>query len=276
MFSCPRRDGAEQRHDPDLEVCARLLLCICRGLSVLYTNSMDPIVLNDIPFELDVNELLARLHVDEHSARAREVLHLVDDARSIGKPKALYKLAFVESRNDNRVVIDGVTFHSRVLRVNIEHEDRIFSFLATCGRELDEWSADFDDMVHQFWADTIKMMAIDAAVSTVVEHIDEHYRPGPTSRMSPGEVPDWPTEEQASLFALLGDTEQLIGVELTDSFLMIPTKSVSGIRFATDSGFDSCQLCPREQCPGRRVPYDNSLYDRRYRKGVAGSVAPER
>ena len=84
--------------------------------------------------------------------------------------------------------------------------------------------------------------------------------------MSPGEVSDWPTEEQARLFALLGDTRQLIGVELTDSLLMVPTKSVSGILFSTDSGFVSCQLCPQEQCHERRAPYDNSLYDRKYRK----------
>ena len=227
---------------------------------------MDPILLDDIPFDVDVSELFERLHVGEGSERAGDLARLVEDARSVGKPKALYKPAFVESRNDDTVVIDGVTFRSRVFRVNVDHEDRVFPFLATCGRELDEWSSGFDDMVYAFWADTIKMMAVDAAVRALGGHIDERYQPGPTSRMSPGDVPDWPTEEQASLFALLGDTEQLIGVELTGSFMMIPTKSVSGVRFATDSGFDSCQLCPREKCPDRRIPYDSSLYDRKYRE----------
>jgi len=226
---------------------------------------MDPIVLNDIPFEVDVNELLARLHVDEHVVRAGDVMRLVEDARVIGKPKALYKLAFVESREDDSVIIDGVTFHSRVLSVNVERVRRVFPFVATCGRELDKWSAGIDDMVHQFWADEIKVMAVQAAESAIGDHLDGYYQPGPTSRMSPGYMPDWPTEEQGCLFALLGDTNQLIGVELTDSFLMIPTKSVSGIRFSTDSEFVSCRLCPRNECPGRRAPYDNTLYDRKYK-----------
>jgi hypothetical protein len=40
---------------------------------------------------------------------------------------------------------------------------------------------------------------------------------------------------------------------------------VSGIRFPTTESFESCQLCPRAGCPGRRAAYDASLYDRRYR-----------
>jgi hypothetical protein len=57
----------------------------------------------------------------------------------------------------------------------------------------------------------------------------------------------------------------MVGVRLTDSCLMMPTKSVSGIRFPTETSFESCQLCPRDDCPGRRAPYDSGLYDRRYR-----------
>jgi len=46
---------------------------------------------------------------------------------------------------------------------------------------------------------------------------------------------------------------------------MVPVKSVSGILFPTEESFASCQLCPREVCPGRRAPYDPDLYDAKYR-----------
>ena len=46
---------------------------------------------------------------------------------------------------------------------------------------------------------------------------------------------------------------------LTDTFLMVPIKSVSGIFFPTEVSFESCQLCPRENCIGRRAPYDPAL-----------------
>jgi hypothetical protein len=73
--------------------------------------------------------------------------------------------------------------------------------------------------------------------------------------------------EQRKLFRILGDTEAMIGVRLTQSCLMIPSKSVSGVRFATETSFESCQLCPRDRCPGRRARYDPELYDRRYGPG---------
>ena len=96
------------------------------------------------------------------------------------------------------------------------------------------------------------------------EHMDQRYRLGNASTMSPGRLADWPMAEQRNLFALLGDTEEAIGVRLTDSLLMVPTKSVSGIRFPTQESFESCQLCPRERCPGRLAPYDEALYDKKY------------
>ena len=58
------------------------------------------------------------------------------------------------------------------------------------------------------------------------------------------------------------DVEKLIGVRLTDSFLMVPMKSISGILFPTEVRFESCQLCPRKDCPGRRAPYDQALWSK--------------
>jgi hypothetical protein len=83
--------------------------------------------------------------------------------------------------------------------------------------------------------------------------------------MNPGSLPDWPLEQQRVLFELLGDTRKTIGVELTESLVMVPIKSVSGILFTNEEEFASCRRCSRQGCPGRRVPYDPELYDRKYR-----------
>jgi len=50
------------------------------------------------------------------------------------------------------------------------------------------------------------------------------------------------------------DSVALIGVRLTDSMLMIPTMSESGIVFPTETEFASCQVSHREACPRRRAP----------------------
>jgi predicted transcriptional regulator len=83
--------------------------------------------------------------------------------------------------------------------------------------------------------------------------------------MSPGSLADWPIQAQRPLFALFDGAEARIEVRLKDSLLMVPSKSVSGIRFPTEQTFASCQLCPRADCPSRQAPYDPELYEKKYR-----------
>jgi len=75
-----------------------------------------------------------------------------------------------------------------------------------------------------------------------------------------GEVEVWPIEQQRELFSLFGDVRKQIGVELTDSFLMMPNKSVSGIQFPTETDFRTCQVCRRKNCPNRVAPFEQGLW----------------
>ena len=221
-------------------------------------------ILSDIPFEIDVAELLERLHVEESDDDAEAIRRLAAAGQSAGRPKAMYKVAYVEDRGEDSVVLDGVRFTSRVLRVNLEEVHRVFAYVATCGVELEAWSGRIQDVFHRYWADEIKALALSRAVRALDRHIEENHRPGPTSTMNPGSLEDWPLPQQRPLFELLGRPGEAIGVELTDSFLMVPNKSISGIRFATGIRFESCQLCPRPNCSGRRAAYDKDLYARKY------------
>ncbi len=220
-------------------------------------------ILNRIPFAPDVAGLLSRLHV-ECDGDAAAVTAMADQAAAIARPKAACRLAYVDGRQGDTVVIGGVQFASRVLRVNLATAHRVFAYAATCGTELDDWARPMSDPLEQYWADAIKAAALGAAIAAVNRHVDERYHPGPSSHMNPGSLSDWPMEQQRPLFSLLGDAPAAVGVRLTDSFLMIPNKSVSGIRFETATNFESCHLCPREVCPGRRAPRDPTLFERKY------------
>jgi hypothetical protein len=45
---------------------------------------------------------------------------------------------------------------------------------------------------------------------------------------------------------------------------MTPNKTTSGLLFSSEENYYNCQLCPMEDCPGRRAPHDPGLYERRY------------
>jgi hypothetical protein len=79
------------------------------------------------------------------------------------------------------------------------------------------------------------------------------------SYMSVGSLEDWPISEQKQLFSLLGDVEAAIGVQLTSSMLMLPAKSESGIFFPSETTFLNCQLCPRQNCEGRKAAFDPKM-----------------
>lgn len=226
----------------------------------------DIIVLDVIPFAMDLEQLESRLHIEPGSDNVAEFAALAEEAQRIARPKALYRIAFLNSRDEESVTIEGIRFTSRVLSVNLQKAHRVFAYMATCGTELDDWSHGKSDPLQQFWAEAIKESALRAAIKAMNEDLENRYKPGKTSTMNPGSLLDWPLKQQRPLFALLGDPQTAIGVRLTQSFLMVPNKSVSGIRFPTEESFESCLLCPAVDCPGRRAPYDPDLYDRKYRQ----------
>ena len=225
---------------------------------------MGSIVLDNIPFRIDCDELFRSLRVYDGSEDAEELRALVHDAESIARPKALYRVSFIDSKEEDSVVVDGFRFTSRVLRINLDKTYRVFAYVATCGRELEDWAEAIDDPLRRYWVDKIMEMALRTATAFLDAHIDDNYQPGQTSVMNPGSFKDWPLSEQKVLFALLGNPKNLIGVELRDSCLMVPIKSVSGIRFPSDTDYHNCRLCARSNCPGRRVPYDRELHEKKY------------
>lgn len=226
---------------------------------------MQTVILDDIRPQISQGDLLKRLRVAKGSPLATELLDLLGQAESIARPKALCGLTYIDDRGEDFVVVDGIRFSSRVLAVNLQGTQRVFPYLATCGTEIEAWANNLDDMLHRFWSEAIREMVMRNAMKQVDVYLQDSFGQGETARMSPGSLTDWPIEQQSSLFQLLGETESTIGVRLTDSLLMVPTKTVSGIRFGAENGFESCMLCPRPSCPNRRAPHDPALYDSRYR-----------
>jgi hypothetical protein len=87
------------------------------------------------------------------------------------------------------------------------------------------------------------------------QDIESKYNLENLSRMQPGSLPDWPIEQQGPLFHVLDSIPQKIQVQLTETYLMLPTNSLSGIFFQDPEGFISCQLCSRK-CPRRKATFD--------------------
>lgn len=223
-------------------------------------------ILKNFRIEIDRENLLFRLKIKKGTDDEREFLKLLDIACEKGNPKAIYTEGFIEEKGNSYVVINGIKFTSPVLRKNLENVEKVFAFIVTSGKELD--SVKFkDDILKDYWWDTIKAEFLNIARKGLFENIKEKYFLEKIVVMSPGasETYVWPIQQQKELFSLFGDVENLIGVKLTDTFLMIPNKSVSGFLFQTEKDYRSCKICRRKNCPGRIAEFDENLW-RQYQK----------
>ena len=214
-------------------------------------------LLDRVSFSASADDVLQAMKVRKvPPSLTRLVEELLARSLEVARPRALAVESYVDSRTDEAVTIDGHVFTSHVLRQNLDGVQRVFPFVATCGIELDAVPVGPSDLMASYCMDTIRMLALQTARREMERHLKSVYATGQLSRMAPGSLADWPLQEQKPLFALLGDVEGRIGVKLTDRMLMLPIKSISGIYFPTEVRFESCQLCQRPNCPGRRTPYD--------------------
>jgi len=216
-------------------------------------------VFDNIPVYLDVQEVSKWLHLNKESERSNDVQELVEIANSVIKPKVAYKVSYVDNKSEDAVNVGGVRFTSRILRINLDRVERVFPYIVTIGKELEDRAVSFHDFLKQFYLYKIGDKALDSTRKYLEDYLKRNYRLGQISRMSPGSLEDWPITQQKQLFSIFGNVEDLMGVKLTNSLLMIPRKSVSGIYFPTEVTFYSCQLCPRKSCKERKAPYDRNL-----------------
>lgn len=221
-------------------------------------------VINHVPLRFEVDAVLEQARVERTPEHRSLAGNLARDAEVLGRPKVLYRASAVRKETGRSVFIDGITLTSRVLRVNLDQADRVFPFVATCGSELDGWVMDRADSLERRVADVISEVALYLALAALKHKLREEHHLTTISRMSPGSLDDWPLPEQRLLFHLLGDTERAVGVRLTEDLMMVPRKSLSGILFASEELFESCLLCPREECPARLMPYDRDLFIGKY------------
>lgn len=232
-----------------------------KEMPVSNDSSNDTEILTDIQFDFNFEKVLRYLKVNQkiQSGQAQSIEKLINLANELITPKAMYKVAYLETKEAASVHIGGVQFGSKVLRKNLENIERVFPYIVTVGNKLEDRATSANDLLEQYYLESIADLALDYILKELELHIKEKYKPGRLSRMNPGSLKDWPITEQKKLFSLFGDTQKIIGVSLTDSFLMIPRKSISGILFPTEINFYSCRLCSREKCERRRAPFNLEL-----------------
>ena len=216
-------------------------------------------VLDDIPVDIDVVAVLKALKSSAANKRIEAGLaELADVVKPIVHPKVVYTVAQVTRVDGKRLQVNGVDFAHHVPSLNFSQGERVFPYVATCGREIEALKYPAD-LIKQYCLDMLKNVILMRTAGKYFEdYLKRTYLLQEVSRIGPGEAMG-NTSQQRKLFSLLGDVENAVGVTLSAHNMLVPEKSSSGMYFETAVKIESCQLCPN-QCHARRAPYDPELF----------------
>lgn len=222
------------------------------------------------PYVLDEKTRAVLLEKWDAANYDGEVDDLLNEAEKIASPRAFLRRAYVTAVDETGAVLtieDENAGDSRAYRINsplvaekLRPDTTVVGTVTTCGRALYDLSVSYaDDPLLREVAEDICLAYMRCASRALHEYIREHIYGGDKfSVLSPGSLSSWDITGQVPLFDLLGEGADLAEVELTPAYLMIPYKSGSGLCFPTDSPFESCMRCPRENCPNRRAKYQEA------------------
>jgi len=190
---------------------------------------------------------------------------LLPELDQLIEPRLDYLVQPIEKINRGKVFLyGGICLVSPILGKTIKHCREAVCFVGTIGSKLEEEiraSMLKGLMTRAYILDAIGSMSVEGMIKNFHHFLGESYareNKGVTLRFSPGYC-DWALEEQKKIFSLFAGRET--GVQLTDSLLMLPRKSISGIigvagleNGKDTTGYNPCLDCPRTDCPDRRGP----------------------
>lgn len=188
------------------------------------------------------------------------IKQLKEEALSVCQPRLGYRFLTGKRIDEQNLVIGGKNFHpAQVINDSLQDADFYVSMVSSVGTELDCWLKEkqaSDDMISSFIADAIGSALVEAIVSYGVINLRKmvgKWKLKISNAYSPGYC-DWSVSEQQILFSLL--PARFCGVELNESSLMLPIKSVSSlisVGFNIEKKPYGCAICKKKNCYKRGV-----------------------
>ena len=180
---------------------------------------------------------------------------VIDEANEITDIQGGYELIPQFSAENGNIIIDDKTFLTgKIVTHYIKSSASLAFFIFTAGQEIGVYSKKCfaeNDPMKGYVYDVLGSTTVEAAVDKMQDELEQRMLAEElkiTNRYSPGYC-GWPVSDQFKLFSFF--PEKYCGITLTESALMNPIKSVSGL---IGIGPDvkkhpySCQICDAQNC----------------------------
>lgn len=197
--------------------------------------------------------------IDMHTTQL--VDQYMGECLQVSSPSAAFILSEVtESESSQEISIPELTFQSgKIIHKMLRHSTYYALFVVTAGPEPEKKVKTLMEQ-ENYLEGYITDLVASALVEAVADQVEEEIRNLAskrgmkiTNRYSPGYC-SWEVEEQQKLFSLF--PKECCGISLSESSLMKPVKSASGI-IGMGSNVEyrdyTCEICSMKECLFRKV-----------------------
>jgi len=209
--------------------------------------------LKDIRFILGYSEAKMPAHFEE---MINEIILQVPQKCNIRAGYIILKTE--KSDRKDGLSIGGVFFNTdKIVAAEFKEADEAALFVCSIGSAMEKWSKELmfsGDAIRGYFVDIVASAAAETVANILHDQIKKQMLQNGskvTNRYSPGYC-NWAVSEQHLLFSLLPDN--FCGVTLSESALMAPIKSVSGIiGIGSKVKFNDylCDGCNQKNCTYR-------------------------
>ncbi len=227
-------------------------------------SSLTGTILEDIKIVIDKAEIHRHLGYGRKQHPRSRISSLIDSqihkACEFIKPAAYYTIKPITSLDNSKISVGELVFTSHKLAQVFSGCSQAAIFAVTIGEGLEKEVAQLTKsraVLEASVLDAVGSVAVEKAadwLESVIKGIAATNDDKVGWRYSPGYC-DWDITQQKELFR--GLDSKSVGVNLTDTCLMVPRKSISGIIGMGKScnTFSACRLCSRKNCPHRREEF---------------------
>lgn len=224
-----------------------------------------------IPFEkltIDFHNIWAMSGNEgyEPDVEVRQILDsVIEEIREVCQPCYGYSIFCNESMGKRKIMLGGgqILHTGKIITRCLHDAEKYVIFVATAGREFEALQRKYRrkrDIVREFFVDVIGSEIAEAIGRILTRDLAEEQNCrgyNISNSYSPGYC-GWPVTNQRVLFSLL--PKKPCGITLTDSSLMIPIKSISGIiALGTNVKKEvyGCGICGKKNCYKKK--YKNQI-----------------
>lgn len=170
-------------------------------------------------------------------------------------------------RQDGRIRINDreLVPHTQITGY-MKNAERIAVFISTAGKGFTKLTEKYNhegEYLKSYITDTLGSIMAEKSIDFIQKSLEREMKDVGmciSNRYSPGYC-NWPLSDQKQLFDLLPVHQ--CGIELTDSCLMLPIKSVSGIigvGKSMEKKSYACEICENKTCVYRKVRSKNNNF----------------